>query len=445
MKKVLIIAHSFPPIGGSGTFRTLKFVKFLPDYNWMSYILTTNERYSEKKDFSMLSEVPDSTKIFRTLIFSPFRIFVKLIAQLKSLKKSNITTKSHDTANKNKNEGFKTKTGQRLITYWQLLDGYNEWLPFAIIKGLFVIRKYKIDVIYSTSPIHMSQVIGLLLHKMTGLKWIADFRDPWVIQESLRSNYPVLFLKFEKFLESLVVKNSNFIICNTLRLLDKFKNHYSNCDSSKFVYIPNGYDPDDFKLPVKKITPFPQFTITHTGEFYQKGRTPDSFLIAVSELIKSGKIKANEIKVIFVGGGEYSESSEFKEFLKKNILEDVVELIYHLPHEMSIEYLYKSSVLLLLQPGKDFILQVPAKVFEYAYLLKPILTIAPEGSTADFISTLNYGFVVDPDDISEMKIKIFECYELFKSNKLQKITWSPTIDKYNRKNLTQDLINLFKD
>lgn len=442
MKKLLIISSSFPPAGGSGTFRTLKFVKYLPIFNWQPFILTTSERYYEKKDFTMLAEIPDCARIFRTTIFSPFRIFVKLNAYIKSFKQSSSSLSKESSHIQEKSESDKSKKSSQIITYLRFIDSYLDWLPFAVIKGLYIIRKYKIDAIYSTSPIPITHVIGLLLHKLTGLKWIVDFRDPWIFQKLLRKERSDVFLSFEKKLESTVVKNSNHVICNTLRLLEKFRENYSNYEQEKFVYIPNGYDPDDFKKSNKKIKPFPIFTITHTGEFYEKGRTPDSFLIAVSELLESGAIKSNEIKVIFVGGGEYSESSQFKDFLKSNNLEEVVDIIFHLPHKMSIEFLYKSSALLLLQPGKVFTLQVPAKVFEYAYIRKPILALAPESATTDIVRSLKNGFVVDPDNIDDMKENIFELFKRFKSNDLKTVRWYSYLNKLNRKKQTHDLVKL---
>jgi len=440
MRKVLMIAHCFPPDGGSGTYRTLKFVKFLPNSGWQPFVLTAHERYHEKKDFSVLGEIPDCTFIFRTLICSPFRVFMKMMNYVKASYNSKKESFNH----KSKGEKEKSRFNQRFVTSLRIVDNYLSWLPFAVLRGLFIIRKHKIDTIFSTSPDPKTHIVGFVLQRITGLKWLADFRDPWVFQKAIRRESFDCILRLEKYLEKKVMERSTFVICNTKRMLESLREQYSYCDKDKFVYIPNGYDPDDFKDIGKNVKPFSKFTLVHTGEFYRKGRTPDVILEVISGLIKSGKIDRKEIQVIFVGGGEYADSVEFRKRLEELDLVDVVGLVFHQPQEKRIEYLYKASVLLLLQPGKDFVMQVPAKVFEYAYVRKPILTIAPDGATADFVKNLKTGVIVEPDDFEKMKNTIFDLYRKFKRNQLNISPWDPFLNKFSRKNLANELVKLME-
>ena len=438
MRKILIITNCLPPVCGSGTYRTLKFIKYLPSLNWQPVVLTESERYYEKKDFTVVGEIPDCTMIFKTLIFRPFKTIFYLKKQIKSYFMPDKLPLSKEIEYKRE----KHKIRQLIVEYFSFLDNYLGWIPFALFKGLYIVRKYRIEYIYSTSPSPITHVIALLLNRITGISWVADFRDPWMFLKSKKGNNAKFLIKLEKKLEAKVVENSKKVICNTVKLQEKFREVYSNCEPNKFVYIPNGFDPDDYKKLEKKAILFQEFTITHTGEFYQEGRTPNRILKAASELIKEGKIGKDKIKFLLVGSGEYSESMEFKNFLKEEELEGVVELLFHVPHLVSIAYLFRSSLLLLLQPGKEFSMQVPAKAFEYAYVRKPIITVAPEGATSDFIKSMNAGVVVDPDDIDSMKKILMDFYEKHELRKLNKIPWNPKLNKFNRKNLTRNLVKL---
>ena len=172
MKKVLIITYYWPPAGGPGVQRVLKFAKYLPQFGWEPVILTVENGNFPAVDEGLLGEVPDNLKVYKTKTLEPFAIYNKLQGKDKTSAVDTFTiTKS--------GKSFKDKLGNAIRSYFFIPDARKGWKPFAVKAGLDIIKKEKIDLIFSSSPPHSLQLIAKDLAKKTQLPSVADFRDPW--------------------------------------------------------------------------------------------------------------------------------------------------------------------------------------------------------------------------------------------------------------------------
>lgn len=316
------------------------------------------------------------------------------------------------------------------------------WLLPAVFRGLLIINKQKVDLIYSTSPAETGHLIALLLKLVTRKPWVADFRDPWMLRYKPNQKNKII-MKIENWLECQVMKNADKIILNTELLKNEYVMKYADIITNKSNVITNGYDSADFDNIHAKKDPKGTFTISHVGEFYEGTRTPDNFLKAIGELISENKVAENELRINFVGGGDYVSSNQFEELVTQLRLKRIVSIFPHIPHRESIEFMLNSDILLLLQPDEKYKQQIPAKAFEYIKSGNYIFTLAPNGATANLVSAIQGDGVVDPFQIDVIKSKIYELYLKFKNNELRKNVKSSKIDSYDRRKLTKDLAEIF--
>ena len=288
MKKVLVVAYLYPPVGGSGVMRTLKFTKYLPQFGWKPYVLTVKNPFYDLIDPSLLEEIPTEACICRTY-WLDHRLFSV------PLRKVGINP-----------------------SYIFIPNDMNiGWLPFAIQQGNKLMNKNKIDLIYATFPPAVNILIGCLLKKITDKPLVLDFRDPWTQNPFIK--YPSRFhKKAEETMEKVCLQSAEYIITATESMMQNIIEKYPFV-SRKCITITNGFDPEDFEN-LKRWNYGTKFTITYTGSFYGL-RTPKFFLIALRELVKDEEIKDN-IQIIFVG--RYSEYCH--ELVSKIILEKIVKI-----------------------------------------------------------------------------------------------------------------------
>lgn len=432
MKKVLVIAYHFPPIGGSGMQRTVKFVKYLKSFGWQPVVLSVSKGKSyELVDTSLMDEVPKDVAVYRTPWFNPKGIL---------------------------------KVPDRKIG----------WLPFAFFKGRSILRREGIDLIYTTSPTVTAHLIAYLLKKTARLPWVADFRDPWVGNPA-RMHMKGIRRKIETFLERKVVVHADQVIANTDALKADFEKRYPEVHHGKFVTITNGYDPEDFKgfdsSTTLRVNPEQapsfrtgcvewvdeqapacrqagpaasngRFVITHTGEFYAHIRNPDNFLKAVGELIREGRIKKEDVMINFVGSGDYSQTEQYRCTVQANGLQGIIQDVNHVPHQECIRFLFSSSVLLLFAFSNGA-LQVPAKTYEYLRVGRPILALAEEGAASQLLKKIDSAIVADPNSIEAIKEAIYQFYIEYKDGTVRRSADEGIKEKFNRKSLTQSLAQTF--
>jgi glycosyltransferase involved in cell wall biosynthesis len=446
-KKVLMIAYFFPPVGGiaaAGSQRTLKFAKYLPQYDWEPVILTVRETSYEAYlalDPTLLERVPANTKIIRNTVV---RWMTKLL-ELKNRRRSTEAGQRQADAVCQQNEASNGKSRLQTLKdavtgLFEIPDGEIGWLVPGVAGGLRAIKREAIDVIYATGKPWTAHLIGAVLKLLTGKPLVVDFRDPWMTNP-FREEMSGLRDRVEGYMERKVVETANVVVTNTQALRDEFMARFPREPAAKFIALLNGFDPEDGQVaPNKRVDP-ETFTITHTGFLYGK-RDPRLFLDAIALLIETQRVDWRKIRVCLVGSVELPY--DLTGYLRARRLAEVIRLVAHVPYQQSLQYLANSDVLLLLQPGTTT--QVPSKLFEYVALAKPILAISPGGgATARLVRENSLGTVAEPENMGDIASAVEELYRNWRLGIEAYRTSSDARDQFDVKNVTAMLSRKFND
>lgn len=427
MKKVLIITYYFPPSGGPGVQRVLKFVKYLPDFGWQPVVLTVQDGDFPARDESLLAEIPPHATVYRTKIFEPYRLYRKLTG-----KPANAPVDVENIPRGSGRKPIAQSVAEFIRATFFIPDARVGWFPYAVAQGREIIEREGIDAIYSSSPPYTTAIIARHLHRATKIPWVAGFRDPWTGFLSTPNRW-FLPRAIDRSMEYTVLRDATMVEAAWRGILKDMMQKYPELPCTKFFYLPNGFDSADY--PNDVAPPQGRFTVTYTGSMYGV-RNPKSFLQAVEELVSEGKIDQATIRLKFIG----RFGSEVQEMFASSRVRDAIEVVSYLPHSESVRELLRASALLLIvDETKDSAEIVPGKVFEYLGARRPILALAPRGAVAELLEETRAGFVAPNHDIEAIKRAFLECYEKFG---YRKETFKPNDDaikRYERREITNQL------
>jgi len=428
MKKVLMIAYSFPPTGGPGVQRTSKFVKYLRSYGWEPVILTRDDTNIPLKDESLIKDIPADVSVIRTKAWD-LSAYPGII-------------------------GLAGKFINRKIL---IPDSERLWEIFSRKTAEDIIRTDNIDLIYTTSLPYSSHLMALhLKKKFPDIPWVADFRDEWTNNPYILDNpYNPIRMNIERKMEHKVLQTADYLITNTPVMLRNFiSNNPGMGLDKKFYVISNGYDPDDFMYlfdhMAKNGEPATandtrvahKFTITYTGAFYGR-RKPDIFFQAVGDLVKEGKIDKNKIHIKLMGS---FKKEQIQKLINLHNLNGVVEIFPYVPHEECLKHMISSDCLLLIEgagPGAEAF--YTGKIFEYMVAGRPILAIIPaNGAAAMLIRETSTGLISDCTDLIGTKDNIEVLYNAWLKGENIYFPNKEEIKKYERKALTAKLVEVFE-
>lgn len=411
MRKVLMISHGYPPVGGSGMLRSLKFSRYLPDHDWSPVVITLRRTNHPRLDPRLLDEVPPQAAVYRSPVWNPLALLIWLRGLAGKLLRRGGGGKVPSGGDGPASGADPSGDGlvARVKDYLTFPDGYCGWVPPGFIIGFWALLRHRPRVIYSTSPPASAHLLGRALARVSGLPWIVDFRDPWTLQ------FPEAALNTRRGqrsrrLEGKVLAHATGIICNTEPLARELRATYPDIDPERFVVITNGFDPADFSADPGQAPAEGPFRFVHTGEFFPVDdmRVPDPFLIALRDLIDEGKVDGDSVRVRLIGSGEYCEMEQFHALMESPTLQKVVELVEFMPHGDIPAELASCHALLLFQNAELFRMQVPAKTFEYIRASRPILAVAARGATADLVASVAGGRTLLPDDDAGIRAAILE-------------------------------------
>lgn len=358
MRKILIISYFFPPIGGGGVLRVTKFAKYLDRLGWQVKVLTIKRGFYPITDPTLLADLSQSIEINRVNYPEPGFLLGRKIASI---------------------------LANLIYPLFLIPDNQILWFLPAIFKGRKIIREQNIKLIFTSSRSYSDHLIALVLKRLTGVKWVADFRDLWTRNPEIKFPTP-LHRFFQRYLERLVLKYADRVITISSAMTQSYQKLSS--DRQKFFTITNGFDKEDFpeKLP-EPDKGFCQFI--YTGSLYGARRL-DNFLLSLQEM---------------------------GEWLVKLKIIGAKERLYH---KEAIRELYASDILLFILSPKDTAAVYSGKIFEYLATGKPILALAPkESAAAKLINKLKAGIVVEPEDKKAIKKAIENYFKLWQSNRLE--------------------------
>jgi hypothetical protein len=416
--KVLIITYYWPPAGGSGVQRWLKFVKYLQEFGIEPVVYTVENGNYLKQDTSLLKEVPMNIEILRQPIWEPTNLLF--------WKKK-----------KQQNKGISNLSKGGLLSF---IRG-NFFIPdpkvFWIKPSVKFLQKFldtnEVDVIISTGPPHSMHLIAEKLHQKNAVKWLADFRDPW---SGLYYNKEFKQLAFAKNknrkLEDVVLKNADCILTVSNNLKQEFSQK-----AKRVAVITNGFD-DEF-LASSNVILDTKFSISYIG-LLPKQSNPKLLFRVLKVLCDENLTFKKDLQLNFIG----DISAEISAEIEANKLLENTNFEGYVAHQQAIEYQNKSQVLLLLIPNvKNNKGILTGKLFEYLKAKRPILAIGPKkGDLATILKETNAGVIVNFDAEEKLKLQLLELYQKYKEEKLE--VNSVNIDKYHRKELTKDLASLLK-
>jgi glycosyltransferase involved in cell wall biosynthesis len=405
-------------------------------------VLTVKEKYFKEHAGSfLLIKNSDDIEVVRTLCFytQDFVVSIRNIVFDKRIKR-NKSSSSLD--NRQDPEIW---CGRRSISMIQKIKDFITnaitipdkevgWLPFGFLTGMKLLNRSKIDVIYAVGKPWTGFFIGYLLKLVYSIPLVIDFRDPWT-QNPFNISKGKMLEKAELHLESFIVKNADIVIANTEEVAKDFVERL-NASNQKVHVLTGGYDEKDFPSMSKsdgKRTE--RFVITHIGTFYRE-RNPANFLKAIKKLIDNKSISIGEIRINFIGG-QMVKDPQLALLLQWLSTAKVLNQEPWVPHRKAIEHLYASDVLLLMQPGTY--LQIPAKLYEYIFVQKPILAICEEnGATDNIIKREGWGKSIR-NDVDQISNAVYELYSQFKAGELDSYIDVKSIQPYSISNLSSKL------
>jgi peptidoglycan/xylan/chitin deacetylase (PgdA/CDA1 family) len=378
-KNVLLIAFHFPPqAGSSGIQRTLSFSKHLGEQDWTPSVLSASALAYEQKNSSQLAQLSKSVEVKRAWALDAKRHL-----------------------------GLFGRYPEAIA----LPDRWVSWWFSAVCLGLSMMRKNKAQVIWTTYPIATAHLIGLSLKKLSGRPWVADFRDPMT-----QDDYPKRKWQKAAFLwiEQHTVRGCDAAVFTTHSACDTYMRRYPEIAREKFHVIENGYDEDGFNRVMSDATDTPPFrapgtqpiVLLHSGLLYTEGRDPSAFFSAIATLKQLGKLDAGRLKIVLRAPGD---EDYFKGLISQKQIGDIVSIEFAIPYREALSEMSQADGLLVFQ-GTPFNTQIPAKIYEYFRVRKPIFGLLdPNGETAKVLRNGGFNNIADMTSAE----KITEALSLF--------------------------------
>ncbi|CAL66760.1 glycosyltransferase family 4 protein [Christiangramia forsetii] len=425
MKKVLIITYYWPPAGGPGVQRWLKFVKYLRDFEIEPVIYVPENPSYPITDESFEKEIPEGIRVIKNKIFEPYAI-----AGIFS--KKDTETISSGIIQKEENQSALQKAMLYIRGNYFIPDARKFWVKPSVRFLKNEIEEGNYHAIITTGPPHSLHLTGLKLKEVLNIKWIADFRDPWTqigYHDKLKLNKSSV--KKHKALEKQVLNAADHIITTSFTT----RNEFTSKTSKPVSLITNGFDTEINESE----SPQDRFEIAHIGSLLS-GRNPENLWISLRNLAESNENFRSIFKLRLAG----KVSQEVLDSIKKYKLNNYLENEGYVSHSRAIEMQRQASVLLLIEIDSEETRGIiPGKLFEYMASKKPILAIGPEKWDAEkIISETEAGKVFSYSDASGIKNHIEFLFQQFMDDGI--ISKSHNIEKYHRKSRTGDLANLIK-
>lgn len=430
-KKVLIIAHIFPPLGGSGVQRTLKFTKYLTEFQWKPIIVTTGDSSYPLIDQSLLSEVPENLTIHR--INEPTNLTQTDKQELLNVYNTVVN-------NKEIIDEYISEINTKQLSV-VAPDPYIYWAVHVIRKIKNDVDMSDIDIIYTTSGPYSDHLIGYMLKKEFNKPWVADFRDEWTNNPYAEYDPQSSRYKIEYLMEKNITKYADHLVTTTPLTTNNYIQNF-HVNPNKISTITNGYDEDDFNGLIHLQQTSNKFSIFHNGLLYSI-RTPITFLKAIHNLVSRGLINKEHLHI----GFSWTENDElWRKYANDLGLIDQIEFYGYLSHQESLnKALASTALLLIVGPGEKNKSMYPGKIFEYFRLNKPIISLSPINSGVEALLTeTGRGKNADFNDIAEIERIIEDFYKRWLREELPKFKLDETIVKFERRELTKNLASTFE-
>ena len=415
-KKVLIISYYWPPAGGPGVQRWMKFVKYLPEYNIKPILYIPENPNYPIYDYSLNDEVSEKLEIIK----NPITEISNIISNSKSL-------------NLIRSGNIPNPKEQSLLQRLLFFIRGNLFIPDMKIlwknKSIDFIENYlsktKIDVVITTGPPHSLHLIGYELKKRLNIKWISDFRDPWVNLNYLNRFHLLPSVKRRhKKLRDKVLINSNSVIVTS----EKLKKLYKEIAPNIFK-ITNGYDYEYSTVNIDS-----KFSISHIGSLYPE-RNPKYLWDIIDEICINNEEFRSNLQINFIG----NTSEKIIKYLSNKTFKSCVKFFNYVDYKRAIEFMCSSQILLMVEVNdNDSSYAIPGKLFDYLNSKRPIIAIGPDKSEVNqILYDTNAGKFFNYNESINLKLHIENLYNQYEMGSISYD--AKNISIYRRKNLTEEL------
>jgi glycosyltransferase involved in cell wall biosynthesis len=434
LKRALIISYYWPPSGGSGVQRWLKFTKYLPEFGITPIVYTPENPEFPEFDSSLEKSISKETIILKTKIWEPYAIYKLLTGKKQSTKLSASFAKE--------------KKGSSLLERLSIWIRGNFLIPdprvFWVRKSIKYLEAYlkenPVDAVISSGPPHSMHLIAMGLKERLGLKWIADFRDPWT---QIDFYHELQLTKWgdakHRRLEKKVLESADKIIVVGEGMKTDFLSLNYRLNPENIEVIHNGYDENDFEQKIDNVVQLDdKFSIVHIGTL-GAARNPHTLWKALSELLREEPKLKDQLHIRFVGKTDFS----VKESLEKFDLLNYAEFINYVPHSDVVGYQKSARLLLLLinnTPNAKSI--ITGKFFEYLVSGRPIFAVGLKDSEINtIINKTECGTLCDFNDLIETKSAIVSAFSSYLDGR-DKYFGNFHVKNFTRKNLTKKLVSI---
>ena len=425
MKKVLIICYYWPPAGGPGVQRWLKFVKYLREFDIEPVVYVPENAHYPLIDKSSESGIPKGIKVVKKNIFEPYA-FASLLSgsQTKTISTGIIEDEAK--------QGFLQKLMLFIRGNFFIPDARKFWVKPSVKFLSDFLKEENIDTVVTTGPPHSVHLIGLKLKEKFNINWLADFRDPWT-NIGYHSKLKLTEKSKSKHLEleRKVLEAADEIIVTSYTTREEF----SKKTSKPVHLITNGFDDEK----IGAVQPSEDFLISHVGSLLS-GRNPENLWRSLGDMVKENKDFRDHFKLEITG----AISSQVKHSILAAGLEPFVSFNDYVSHNEALKIQRRSRVLLLLEIDSEETRGIiPGKLFEYLAAKRPILAVGPKDwDAARIISETSAGKSFEYHQQAEIKSYILELFNLFKNN--AGTLASGDINQYYRRSLTEKLVKIIQ-
>ena len=433
MKRVLIISYYWPPTGGSGVQRWVKFAKYLPEEDWQPVIYTPENPEQLAVDASLEAEVPSEAEVIKTRITEPYALYKKV------LRRSGHSKEAVEVNPVNaQNKSFLQKAAMWVRGNFFRPDPRCLWIRPSVRYLKKYLEEHPVDLIVTTGPPQSMHMIGLRLAKETGLPWVADFRDPWtkIFYFKHLSMTPATE-RWHKKMEKAVLDEASAVVAVSPLVQQEFQ----AMTDTPVELITNGFDECDF--PSEKDTeayggPDKDFTITHTGLFAADGN-PTVLWDVLREKYQADGDFRKRLRIKLIGKND----EQILKALKDRGLQEALTDMGYQPHSVAVEQQRKASILILpLRKEPEYKAVLPGKLFEYMASERPVLGIGqPDGAMAMILGEAKTGTVLDWDDKKGISEYIEKCWKMHLEGRLT--TEGADISRFTRRSTTRQMAGLF--
>jgi glycosyltransferase involved in cell wall biosynthesis len=431
-KKVLIITYYWPPSGGSGVQRWLKFVKYLPEFGWQPFVFTPENPSFEIRDESLLRDVPPEAEVFRFPIWEPYKAFGKISKVFTGQK-----TSTKPSALVSAKGGFFHAIATWVRGNFFIPDPRVFWVKPASKFLIDLVKENGIRTIITTGPPHSVHLIGLKLkeHDPT-LRWLADFRDPWSewgLLDSLKVGD--VARGYHRRLEAKVLAKADDVITIT----PFYQRRFEKLGNRKVVLLTNGYDQSDF-IEVSR-TRSDKFLIRHIGIINEKC-DPRPLMLTLEQMAKTNSDFARDVQLEFIG----EVHPDFRNFVEENpALRAFTFFRGNIPHKELLQLYGSSNVLLIILTGyKDAEGYLPGKLFEYLATGIPIIGTGPEdGDAANVLNESKAGKMINEKNSGAIQQALTGLYNSWRDNAVDRPD-SEAIQMFSRREITRKLSELLR-